>query len=253
VFYLILAPMMGVAYVSRDLTRRVPLATFAATRPLSDLELAFAKLRLSLSSYLSSLAIVYAVIAIIMWTCDNTALNALWLRLTSQLGTIGSCLGLLLLFGSVSATSWAAGALFMSLQLFYEAMDRKKHGWKISIAMVTLFVLLLGLARRAYEARDSALRWLQSAPLAVVIPALLLSAIALVLLPYFRRVASLRTLGTWAIGFVAVTVLGLAVLSRLNLAPGYRWALSSGLVSVALLTFMPLLLMPILVGMIRHR
>jgi hypothetical protein len=254
VFYVLVSPMMGAAYISKDMTRRVQMGTFAATRPLSDLQLAFAKLRLAVKSYALSQAIVFAVIGVIIVASrNNAAVLALWSRLTAQLGTRGSCLGLLLLLGEISAASWAASALFMSLQLFYEAVDRKKHGWKISIGAVTLFLLLLILARRAYEARDSALAWLQSARAGVMIPAVLLMGIALWLLPQFRRVASPSALATVAVGFLVVTGLGLTLLSQLHLPFGYRWALSWGLVSLALLTFMPFVLVPILVGMSRHR
>jgi hypothetical protein len=253
VFYLIFAPMMGVAYVSKGMTRRVQMGTFTATRPLSDLELAFAKLRLSIRSYLLSLVIVFAVIAVIILTSNNIALYALWSRLTTRLGTSGSYLSALLLLGSVTAASWAASALFMSLQLFYEAVDRKKHGWKITTVTMAMFFLLLAAARRVYENRDSLLAWLHAASLELMIPAAVLAALVLCLLPRFRRVAELRTLRALAAGFLAVTVLSLAALSRLHLPLGYRWASSSGLLSLALLTFMPLLLVPILVGMSRHR
>jgi hypothetical protein len=39
------------------------------------------------------------------------------------------------------------------------------------------------------------------------------------------------------------------MLWQLRLPLGFRWALSSGLVSLALMTFMPCLWVPILVGM----
>jgi len=254
VFYLMVSPMMGAAYISKDWTRRVQMGTFAATRPLSDSELAFAKLRLAIKSYALSLLIVCAVIVVIILASrNNVALLALWSRLTQRLGTTGSYLSLMLLFAAITAASWAASALFMSLQLFYEAVDRKKHGWKISLAMVTLFGLLLMLARRAYVARDSALQWLHAARAEVIIPVIVLTGIALYLLPPFRRVAALSTLRALAVGFLTVTVLGLIGLSQLRLPFGYRWALSSGLVSLALVTFMPFLLVPILVRMSRHR
>lgn len=254
VFYVLVAPMMGAAYISKDMTRRVQMGSFAATRPLSDLEFAFTKLRLLIRSYSLGMAIVFAVIAIIILTSrNNVALVALRSRLVAQLGNTGTCLGLSLLLGASTAASWAAGTFCMSLQLFYEAVDRKKQGWKISVGAVTLFVLLLMLARRAYEARDSALQWLQSARVEATIPVLVLTGITLYLLPQFRRATALRRLKPLAVGFLAVTVLGLAVVWQLRVPFGYRWALSWGLVSLALLTFIPFVLVPILVGLSRHR
>ena len=41
----------------------------------------------------------------------------------------------------------------MSLQLFAESVDRKKHGWKISLGVTALFFLLLDIGGRVYRAR----------------------------------------------------------------------------------------------------
>jgi len=248
------APMMGAAYISKDMTRRVQMSTFAATRPLSDLELALAKLRVALKSFFLALAIVFVVIAVIILTSsNNNGLLALWSRLAAQLGFTGSYVGLLLLFAAITAASWTASAIFMSLQLFYEAVDRKKHGWKISVATVTLFLLLLPLARETHEKFNYALVWVRSTRPQVMIPAIVLTGAALFLLTQFRRVAAPAALKTLAVTFAAGTILGVALLSQLNLLFAYRWALSWGLVTLALLTFMPFLLVPILVGMSRHR
>ncbi len=254
VFYAIVSPMMGVAYISKDLSRRVDLGAFAATRPLSDLELAFAKLRLSLKSYALSVALVFAVIGVvILCSSNNSALLTLWSRLTVQLGTIRSGLGVLLLLGAVTVASWTATALFMSLQLFQAAVDRKKYGWQISVGSLALFLLLLAAVRRAFAARESVLLWLQSVHLQVMIPPVALAVMALCLVPLFRRVAPLKGLKVLALGFVGATALGLAYLSQLNVLLGYRWAMSSVLLSLVLLALMPFLVVPILVGMSRHR
>jgi hypothetical protein len=100
----------------------------------------------------------------------------------------------------------------MSLQLFYEAVDRKKHGWKISIGTLTLFLLLLAAARRIYETRDSLLVSLQTAraaPVEVMMLPVVPAGIVLCLLPQFRRLAAPASLRALALGFLAVTLLAL--------------------------------------------
>jgi hypothetical protein len=43
------------------------------------------------------------------------------------------------------------------------------------------------------------------------------------------------------------------LLWQLDLSPGYRWALSWLAVTATLLTFIPFLLVPIVIGLHRHR
>jgi len=252
--FFLIAPLVGGAYVSKNLTRRVQMGLFGATRPLSDIEIAFAKLRLAVKSYVLSLAILFAVVvAFVLASRNNAALISLWSRLTVWQGAMGAYLSLLLLLIVVTATSWAAGAYFMSLQLFAEGVNRKKHGWKISLGVTALFFLLLDIGGRIYRARDSALAWLQSPHYELLIPPVLLIAMALCLLPRFRRLDTLRVLNRLASGVGAVAALCLFAVWQLNLAFGYQWALSWLVVAVALLTFIPYLLVPVLVDLNRHR
>jgi len=252
--FFLIAPLVGGAYVSKNLTRRVEMGLFGATRPLSDAEIAFAKLRLAVKSYLVSFAILLAVVVVfVLSSSNNAALVSLWSRLAAWQGVMGSYLSLVLLLILVTATSWAAGAYFMSLQLFAASVDRKKHGWKISLGVTALFFLLLDLGGRIYRARHAALAWLQSPHYELLIPAVLLIGMSLYLVPRFRRLGTLRVLGRLASSVGAVAVLCLIAVWQLNLAFGYQWALSWLVVAVALLTFIPYLLMPVLVGMGRHR
>jgi hypothetical protein len=252
--FFVIAPLVGGAYVSKNLTRRVQLGLFGATRPLSDTEIAFAKLRLAVKSYLVSFAILLAVVVVfVLGSSNNAALVSLWSRLAVWQGVTGSYLSLLLLLIVVTATSWAAGAYFMSLQLFAESVDRKKHGWKISLGVTALFFLLLDIGGRLYRSRASALEWLQSPHYELLIVPVLLLGMGLCLLPRFQSLDTLRTLNRPASSVGAGAALCLIAVWQLNLAFGYQWALSWLVVTVALLTLIPYLLMPVLVGMNRHR
>jgi hypothetical protein len=252
--FFLIAPLVGGAYVSKNLTQRIQRGLFGATRPLSDIEIAFAKLRLTVRSYLMSFAMLFAVaVAFVLSSSNNEALASLWSRLTGWQGVTGAYLSLLLLLIVVTATSWAAGAYFMSLQLFAESVDRKKHGWKISLGVTALFFLLLDIGGRVYRARHSALAWLQSPHYELLIPAVLLIGIGLCLVPPFRRLGTLHVLDRLASGVGVVAAVCLIAVSQLNLAVGYQWALGWLVVAVALMTFIPYLLVPVLIGMSRHR
>ena len=122
---------------------------FEATRPLTDIEIAFGKLRLAFRSHLQGLAIVCTAVAVIVLTSHNdTVLIALWSQLAAQQGTLGSYLSLLLLLVLATAASWTGAVYFMSVQLFSQCVDAKKHGWKISVAVIALFLLTMDLAGR---------------------------------------------------------------------------------------------------------
>ncbi|MEJ0006347.1 MAG: hypothetical protein WDM77_08245 [Steroidobacteraceae bacterium] len=254
--FFLIAPLVGGAYISKNMTRRVQvgLGLFDATRPLADVEIALAKLRLACRSHLVGFAIVSATVAVIVLSSrNNAALLEYWSRLRALQGTLGSSLSLLLLLIFALAASWTGAVYFMSLQLFSECVDRKKHGWQISLGILALFVLALDLGGRLNASRDSALAWLSFPHYQLLIPATVLLAIGLCLLPRYRSLHPLSAVSRLAAGFAAAAGLCLIAVWQLRLSSGYEWALSSLVVTTALLAFIPFLLLPILVDWNRHR
>lgn len=248
------APVMGASYISKLVTTRAQMGAFEATRPLSDLELGFAKLRLSIRSHLLALAILVPVIVLIIATSHhNEILAALWARLVALLGNLGACLcvglGLLL----ITTLSWVWTAGFMAFQLFAQAVNQKKYAVKVSLAVVATFLVLLIGARKLYEARAGANAWLQVPHWQMFIPTLLLIAFALWLVPKFRHSSDLRALTKIIWGCAVVTGLCLLAVLPLQLAAGYKVALAAMVTAIAISTFIPSLLMPVLFDMNRHR
>ena len=252
--FFLIAPLVGGAYISKNLTRRAQMGLFEATRPLTDIEIAFGKLRLAFRSHLLGLAIVSTAVAVIVATShNNTVLIALWSRLTAQQGTLGSCVSLLLLLVLATAASWVGAVYFMSVQLFLECVDAKKHGWKISMGVVALFLLTIDLVGRLYASRNSVLTWLADPHYELLIPAFVLLPIGLCLLHRYGRLHSLSAISPRAAGFAAAAALCLIAAWQLRLSFGYEWALSWLVVTITLLAFIPYLLVPILIDLDRHR
>jgi len=252
--FFLIAPLVGGAYISKNMSRRAQMGLFDATRPLSDVEMAFAKLRLACKSHLLGLAIVGAAVAgIVLSSRNNAVLIGYWSQLTDHLGTVGACLSLLLALVLTTATSWAGAVYFMSVQLFRESVDSKRHGWKISVGVMALFLGVLELAGRINAARDSVLAWLAMPHYELVIPAVVLLAVGVCLLLRYRRLHPLSAVSRPAAAFAAAAGLCLIAVWQLRLSFGYEWTLGWLVVADALLMFLPFLLLPVLVDLDRHR
>jgi hypothetical protein len=160
---------------------------------------------------------------------------------------------LLLLLVFATAASWAGAVYFMSVQLFRECVDTKKHGWKISVGVMALFLLMLDLAGRLNASRNSVLTWLAEPHYELAIPAVVLLAVGLYLLHRYRSMHPLSAVRGRAAGFAAAAGLCLIAAWQLRLSFGYEWALSWLAVTITLLAFIPYLLVPILIDLDRHR
>jgi hypothetical protein len=95
--------------------------------------------------------------------------------------------------------------------------------------------------------------WIESAHLAVLIPAALIMASGLALLSRFRRLNPVSELKGVAIAFCIALAACLILIWQLNLSIGYRWAFSWLAVAAAEVTFIPCLLVPVVIGLQRHR
>jgi len=71
--------------------------------------------------------------------------------------------------------------------------------------------------------------------------------------PGFRALNRLGDLRGAAAVCGAALVARVVLLCQLDLSPGYRWTLSWLAVTAALLTFIPFLLVPVVIGLHRHR
>jgi hypothetical protein len=252
--FLAMTPLMGAAYISKNFTRRVQTGSFGATRPLSDLEIAFAKLKLTVKSHAAGVGIVFTAMAIVLARSGNNALLlSAWSSLVAQLGAASAWLALLAALLLATATSWALTLYFMSLQLFGECIDKKKHGWKLSIAVMALFLLLLRLGQAIFLSRESLLAWLGRAHYELLLPALLLAAAAVWLLQRLQRTQALAAFAKLGTGFGVAGALGLVLVWQLRLPFGYRCSLACLVTVDTLLVFLPLLLVPVLIGLGRHR
>jgi hypothetical protein len=252
--FLAMTPLMGAAYISKSFTRRVQPGAFGATRPLSDLEIAFAKLKLTVKSHAAGVCIVFAAIAVVLARSGNNALLlSVWSPLEAQLGAAGAWLALLTALLLATATSWAVALYFMSLQLFGECIDKQKHGWKLSVAVMALFLLLLRLGRALFVSRQSFPAWFGRAHSELLLPAFVLAATGVWLLSRLRRTQALGAFAKPATGFGVAAALCLTLVWQLHLPFGYRWSLTCLVATDALLVFLPLLLVPVLIELGRHR
>lgn len=252
--FLAMTPLMGAAYISKNFTRRVQPGSFGATRPLADLEIAFAKLKVTVKSHAAGVSIVFAAMAIVLARSTNHALLlSVWSSVVAQLGAVSAWLVLLAGLLLATATSWALTLYFMSLQLFGECIDKKKHGWKLSLAVMALFLLLLRLGRAIFLARESLLAWLARVHYELLLPVLVLAAAGVWLLRRLKRTHELRAFAKLGGGFGVAGALCLSMVWQLHLPIGYRWSLACLVVVDTLLVFLPLLLVPVLIGLGRHR
>jgi hypothetical protein len=253
--FLLIASLTGGAYASQSLeTSRVELGLFRAALPLSDWELASSKLSLAIRSHLLSLLIVLVVIATVLLTSsNNTAVTLLWSKLQAVQGKAGASLCVFLLALAAAVTAWALAVYGMSAWLFAAAVNWKRNGWKTALIALLALALFLKLAALGFQARSEIGSWLESAHLTILLLPAVTLALGLGLLPRFRalnRLSDLRGAATVCGAALAACVV---LLWQLDLSPGYRWALSWLAVTATLLTFIPFLLVPIVIGLHRHR
>jgi hypothetical protein len=255
--FFLFAPLVGGAYASKSLeVTRIhigPGSLFAAL-PLSDLELALAKLKLSVKSHLLSTAIVVAVLVTILLTSrNNVFVFDQWGRLHAFQGSVGSLLSVFLLSGFVIGMPWAAGMYLMALSFTFAIVNWKKHGWWIVLGILALIALAVKLGVVIYQSRQGLLEWFESVRLVVLVPPVFAITLCLCLLGVVRDSLQLDPLKKVAAGYLGLLIVCLTAVWQLDLSVGYRWALLWLVVTLVLTAFLPFLLIPLLVGFHRHR
>jgi hypothetical protein len=100
---------------------------------------------------------------------------------------------------------------------------------------------------------ETGVTWMERAHGAMLVPPAVVVAIGLTLIPPLRRSTSLTALRPVAGGFAVVLGLCLLAVLQLDLSTGYRWALSCVAVTVVVAAFIPVLLLPTLIALHRHR
>jgi hypothetical protein len=193
------------------------------------------------------------IATVLLTSSNNTAVTLLWSKLQAVQGKAGASLCVFLLALAAAVTAWALAVYGMSAWLFAAAVNWKRNGWKTALIALLALALFLKLAALGFQARSEIGSWLESAHLTILLLPAVTLALGLGLLPRFRalnRLSDLRGAATVCGAALAACVV---LLWQLDLSPGYRWALSWLAVTATLLTFIPFLLVPIVIGLHRHR
>ena len=256
VFFLMMVLVVGSLYAQQSPTSRSDqLSAFHAALPLSNLELAFAKLRLTVNAHLLGSGVLLAAFAtVILTSSDNSELVCQWSWLETHVGSTGALFSVFLLSLFVAAMTWATTVYMMSMRLFIAGMSWKgARAELINAALLALTFLIWPVEPTLGRHLSDLSAWAESAHLAVLIPATLIMASGLALLPRFRRLNPVSELKGVAIAFCIALAACLILIWQLNLSIGYRWAFSWLAVAAAGVTFIPCLLVPVLIGLQRHR
>jgi hypothetical protein len=246
------APVVGSAYAWKSpQVPRAMLTPFFAALPLNDVELAFAKLSASARSHLLGVAIVLVTIAAIIPISDNNShIERLWSYLQSRQGIPGASCAVLLFGIFMTVTTWTAGAFLLASSFYFLVVD-----WSVRAKyLVSLAGLLaagkysgwFGLERRNFEL-------LLANALAIALVLLAASVIfAALSLRAYGRSHPLAALRKVLVTLIAMTVVSLLLIWQLNLSAQFHWALSCLAVAMGLSASIPILRMPVVIGMNRH-
>jgi len=253
--YMMLLLMAGGFYAQRSPTSpSEQLSSFHATLPLRNLDLAFAKLNLTVKCHLLSFGVLLAAFTtLILLNDDNSELICGWSWLETHLGSSGAASCVFLLTLLAAAMTWAASVYVMSTRLFVAGMKWKGQRWEIINVPLYALALLLWFKPSIWRYLSSLPVLVESAHLLVLLPATLIIGCGLALLPRFRRLNPLSELKGVGIAFCVALAACLILIWQLNLSFGYRWAFSWLACAAAGVTFIPCLLVPVVIGLQRHR
>jgi hypothetical protein len=231
---------------------RAMLMPFFAALPLDDVELAFAKLNASARSHLLGVAIVLVTIASIYLLSDNNGqVESVWSYLRAHQGTLGATCAVLLFGLFTTVISWAAGAFLMAGSFYFAVADRKKGGWKYLIAFLGIMAAwkYSGWLRLNRQNIELLLAHAHTIALALLAASLIFTAFSL---RAYCRSNRLAALGKVPVSFIAMTAVSLVLIWQMNLSAQLHWTLSCFAVTAGLSALLPILRMPMLIGMNRH-
>jgi len=248
--FVMVSPLGGSSYAWKNpQVPRAMMTPFFAALPLDDVELAFAKLRMAARSHLLGVAIVLTTIVVIVLISDNNRqIESLWSNLRAQQGTPGASIAVLLLALFTTVATWTAGAFLMA-RSFYLAVADWKGRWKYFVGLFALLAAVgwLPLGREGMELLAA-----HALPIALALLAVALFFASLSLRDY-GRTSPLAALHGVLAGFIAVTVVSPVLIWQLNLSAQHHWALTCFAIATVLCAMIPILRMPALIGMNRHR
>jgi hypothetical protein len=247
------APLVGSAYAWKSPhVPRAMLSPFFAALPLDDVELAFAKLSVSARSHLLSVAIVLVTIAgILLISDDNRHIERVWSYLLAHQGMSGAVCAALLLLLFTTVTTWTAGAYLLTASFYFAVVDWKRS-WKYVVEVLVLLAVwkYSGWLRPNRHTLELMLAHADKIALALLAASAIFAAIS------FRRYCRshpLSALGKVLVGFVALTTVSLVLIWQLTLSAQLHWALSGFAVAAGLNALIPILRIPGLIEMNRHR
>lgn len=252
--FVMISPLGGSSFALKNpQVPRAMLAPFFASLPLDDVELAFAKLRMSARSHLLTLGVVFITIAAILVSSDNNArVEGYWSWLSTQLGSPGAFCAALLLALFVAVATWTAGAFLMAGSFFFAADEGKKSTWKYLVAALGGLAVLkysgwLPLSRQQFE---FLLAHAHLIALGLLAASTLLAAFALRAYARSNPVAAVRKV---LAGCGALTASSLVLVWQLRLPAHLSWAASSFAVAMTMSALIPILRMPGMIAKNRHR